>query len=89
MAIQGIEGVVQQLQATAVQAGALRQNDPVQGASFANELKAALGKISETQQTARQQAQNFELGVPGNQFERRDGRSAEVFGVFATGSAGA
>ncbi|WP_429619304.1 flagellar hook-basal body complex protein FliE [Serratia sp. 2723] len=65
MAIQGIEGVVQQLQATAVQAAALRPNDPVQGASFANELKAALGKISETQQTARQQAQDFELGVPG------------------------
>ncbi|WP_025121531.1 MULTISPECIES: flagellar hook-basal body complex protein FliE [unclassified Serratia (in: enterobacteria)] len=65
MTIEGIAGVVQQLQATAVQAGALRQNDPLQGASFASELKAALGKISDTQQTARQQAQDFELGVPG------------------------
>lgn len=65
MAIQGIEGVLQQMQATALQAGGLKPNSPVAGASFASELKAAIGKISDTQQTARKQAQDFELGVPG------------------------
>ncbi|MFH3183478.1 flagellar hook-basal body complex protein FliE [Klebsiella aerogenes] len=65
MAIQGIEGVLQQMQAMAVQAGKNGQNSVPQGVSFASELTAALGKISDTQQAARQQAQNFELGVPG------------------------
>ncbi|EFE95169.1 flagellar hook-basal body complex protein FliE [Serratia odorifera] len=65
MAIQGIEGVLQQLQATALQAGGITNAPPAQGASFASELKAAIGKISNIQQTARQQAQNFEMGVPG------------------------
>lgn len=60
MAIQGIEGVLQQLQATAIQAGQMGQ-----GASFASELKAAIGKISDTQQAARKQAQDFEVGAPG------------------------
>ncbi len=65
MAIEGIEGVLQQLQATAIQAGGLKQSAPAQGASFASELKAAIGKISDTQQAARKQAQDFELGVQG------------------------
>lgn len=65
MAIQGIEGVLQQLQATAIQAGGLKQSSSVPGASFASELKAAIGKISDTQQAARKQAQDFEVGVPG------------------------
>ncbi|KAA0468844.1 flagellar hook-basal body complex protein FliE [Klebsiella aerogenes] len=65
MAIQGIEGVLQQMQAMAIQAGNNGQNSVPQGVSFASELTAALGKISNTQQAARQQAQNFELGVPG------------------------
>lgn len=65
MAIQGIEGVLQQLQATALQAGSLTQAKPLQGVSFASELKAAIGKISDTQQAARKQAQDFEMGVPG------------------------
>ena len=65
MAIQGIEGVLQQMQTMAVQAGKMGQNASPQGVSFASELTAALGKISETQQTARKQAQDFELGVPG------------------------
>lgn len=65
MAIQGIEGVLQQMQAMAIQAGNNGQNSVPQGVSFASELTAALGKISDTQQAARQQAQNFELGVPG------------------------
>ncbi|WP_337262989.1 MULTISPECIES: flagellar hook-basal body complex protein FliE [unclassified Serratia (in: enterobacteria)] len=66
MAIQGIEGVVQQLQATALQAGGVAPGHSVQDASFASELQAALGKISATQQSARQQAQDFALGVPGS-----------------------
>lgn len=65
MAIQSIDAVIQQLQATAVQAGSLKPNAPLPDASFASELKAAIGKISDTQQAARKQAQDFELGVPG------------------------
>ncbi|QCR35830.1 flagellar hook-basal body complex protein FliE [Nissabacter sp. SGAir0207] len=65
MSIQGIEGVLQQLRATAIQAtgGAPAQANPQ--ASFAGELKAALGKISDIQTSARTQAEQFELGVPG------------------------
>jgi flagellar hook-basal body complex protein FliE len=65
MAIQGIEGVLQQLQATAIQAGSMGQDAAAPGVSFASELKAAIGKISDTQQTARKQAHDFEIGVPG------------------------
>ncbi|CAI2424245.1 Flagellar hook-basal body complex protein FliE [Serratia ficaria] len=65
MAIQGIEGVLQQLQATAIQAGQMGPGPTTQGVSFASELKAAIGKISDTQQAARKQAQHFELGAPG------------------------
>ncbi|CAE1147216.1 flagellar hook-basal body complex protein FliE [Serratia sp. JUb9] len=65
MAIQGIEGVLQQLQATALQAGGSGAAQPAKGVSFAGELKAALGKISDNQQAARKQAQDFERGVPG------------------------
>lgn len=65
MALQGIEGVLQQMQAAALQAGNNPQSNPAMDAGFANELKAAIGKISETQQAARTQAQKFELGEPG------------------------
>ncbi|NLU16714.1 MAG: flagellar hook-basal body complex protein FliE [Serratia liquefaciens] len=65
MAIQGIEGVLQQLQTTAIQAGQMGQGASAQGVSFASELKAAIGKISDTQQAARKQAQDFEVGAPG------------------------
>ncbi len=67
MAIQGIEGVLQQLQATALQARAPMQNvtAPIAERGFASELKAAIDGISEAQQAARQQAQAFELGTPG------------------------
>lgn len=44
MAIQGIEGVLQQMQAMAIQAGNNGQNSVPQGVSFASELTAALGK---------------------------------------------
>lgn len=65
MAIQGIEGVLQQLQITAAQAGGIKPNDGLSSAGFASELKAAVDKISETQQAAGQQAQKFELGIAG------------------------
>ncbi|WP_034915658.1 MULTISPECIES: flagellar hook-basal body complex protein FliE [Erwinia] len=64
MAIQGIESVMQQLQATAVQAAGGR-SDAANHADFAGELKAALNKISDTQNAARTQAQDFEMGKAG------------------------
>ncbi|MBW5810965.1 flagellar hook-basal body complex protein FliE [Yersinia kristensenii] len=64
MSVQGIEGVLQQLQVTALQASGSVRTLPAE-TGFASELKAAIGKISENQQTARTLAQNFELGVPG------------------------
>ncbi|MGB7803080.1 flagellar hook-basal body complex protein FliE [Buttiauxella sp.] len=64
MAIQGIEGVLQQLQATALSAGNQVQNYEPK-VSFAGELQAALGRISETQTSARTQAEKFALGTPG------------------------
>ncbi|CNE35579.1 flagellar hook-basal body complex protein FliE [Yersinia nurmii] len=64
MSIQGIEGVLQQMQVSALQAAGTANVLPAEP-GFASELKAALGKISEVQQTARTQAQNFELGKPG------------------------
>lgn len=64
MAIQGIEGVIQQLQATALSAGSqVQNNDPK--VSFAGELQSALNRISDTQGAARTQAQKFALGTPG------------------------
>ncbi|AJZ90011.1 Flagellar hook-basal body complex protein FliE [Beauveria bassiana D1-5] len=66
MAIQGIEGVLQQLQATALSAtnpAASATSAPT--VSFAGELQAALGRISETSNTARVQAEKFALGTPG------------------------
>lgn len=66
MAIQGIEGVLQQLQATALGArNETMQTQSPQGASFAGELQAALGRISDTQNAARAKAESFALGKPG------------------------
>ncbi|MFC3395213.1 flagellar hook-basal body complex protein FliE [Brenneria rubrifaciens] len=66
MSVQGIEGVLQQMQVTALQAA---NNTPVAKPAiepgFASELKSAIDKISDTQHQARAQAQNFTLGVPG------------------------
>ena len=68
MAIQGIEGVLSQLQATA----SVARNQSVdagagmgQGVSFAGQLHAALDRISEKQTAARAQAEKFTLGEPG------------------------
>ena len=64
MAIQGIEGVISQLQATAMTAR--NQNVAEQPSiSFAGQLHAALDRISDTQTAARTQAEKFTLGEPG------------------------
>ncbi|PLR37275.1 flagellar hook-basal body complex protein FliE [Chimaeribacter californicus] len=66
MSIQGIQSVLQQMQATALQAaGPAATAQPLQHAGFASELKAAVGKISDIQNSARIQSEKFELGVPG------------------------
>ncbi|WP_439212280.1 flagellar hook-basal body complex protein FliE [Duffyella gerundensis] len=65
MAIQGIESMIQQLQQTALQAGNQSSKANEGHADFAAEMRSALDKISETQNSARQQAQDFELGKPG------------------------
>lgn len=65
MSIQGMESVLQQLQATAMLARSSTQPQPQASVDFAGELHAALDRISETQQAARTQAQNFSMDVPG------------------------
>lgn len=64
MAIQAIEGVLQQLQMTSLQASN-KSSDATHQVDFGATMKAALDKISETQNTARSQAQDFEMGKPG------------------------
>ncbi|ECK3713440.1 flagellar hook-basal body complex protein FliE [Salmonella enterica] len=61
-AIQGIEGVISQLQATAM---AARGQDTHSTVSFAGQLHAALDRISDRQTAARVQAEKFTLGEPG------------------------
>ncbi|AIR67000.1 flagellar hook-basal body complex protein FliE [Cedecea neteri] len=65
MAIQGIEGVLQQLQTTALAATNPAASAAAPTVSFAGELQAALGRISETSNSARAQAEKFALGTPG------------------------
>ena len=64
MAIQGIEGVLSQLQATASMARN-QSVDTQPTISFAGQLHAALDRISDTQTSARTQAEKFSLGEPG------------------------
>ncbi|MDZ7278076.1 flagellar hook-basal body complex protein FliE [Pantoea eucrina] len=66
MSIQAIEGVLQQLQLTSLQASG-KQADAGSHVDFGTTMKAALDKISETQTAARSQAQAFEMGKPGVQ----------------------
>ena len=63
-AIQGIAGVISQLQATAMRA---RVQQPLSQPtiSFAGQLHSALDSISDTQTAARTQAEKFTLGEPG------------------------
>ena len=65
MAIQGIEGVISQLQATAMTARNTSVADTQPEISFAGQLHAALDRISDTQNAARAQAEKFSLGEPG------------------------
>jgi len=64
MAIQGIEGVLSQLQATASMARN-QSVDTQPTISFAGQLHAALDRVSEIQTNARTQAEKFSLGEPG------------------------
>ncbi|WP_326467105.1 flagellar hook-basal body complex protein FliE [Enterobacter wuhouensis] len=65
MAIQGIEGVISQLQATAMTARNQNVMDEQPTISFAGQLNAALDRISDKQTAARTQAEKFTLGEPG------------------------
>ncbi|ACR69589.1 flagellar hook-basal body complex protein FliE [Edwardsiella ictaluri] len=65
MAVTGIENVLQQLQATALSAANGTPQDGVAQGTFSSELKAAIDRISDNQNHARLQAQQFEMGVPG------------------------
>lgn len=65
-AIQGIEGVISQLQATAMAARGQDTHSHSQSTvSFAGQLHAALDRISDRQAAARVQAEKFTLGEPG------------------------
>lgn len=64
MAITGIEGVLTQMQAAA----SIARNQQVEeqpSISFAGQLNAALDRISDTQNSAKAQAEKFTLGEPG------------------------
>jgi flagellar hook-basal body complex protein FliE len=64
MAITGIEGVLTQMQAAA----SVARNQQVEeqpSISFAGQLNAALDRISDTQNSAKAQAEKFTLGEPG------------------------
>ncbi|EIJ1312719.1 flagellar hook-basal body complex protein FliE [Salmonella enterica] len=63
-AIQGIEGVISQLQATEMAARG-QDTHSQSTVSFAGQLHAALDRISDRQTAARVQAEKFTLGEPG------------------------
>lgn len=65
MAIQGIESVISQLQATAMTARHQNVADVQSTVSFAGQLHAALDRISDTQTAARVQGEKFTMGVSG------------------------
>ena len=83
-AIQGIEGVISQLQATAMSARA-QESLPQPTISFAGQLHAALDRISDTQTVARTQAEKFTLGGA----KRCDDRYAKSLSFYANGDSGA
>lgn len=87
-AIQGIEGVISQLQATAMSARA-QDSLPQPTISFAGQLHAALDRISDTQTAARTQAEKFTLGEPGVALKRCDDRYAKSLSFYANGDSGA
>ncbi|MGS9235579.1 flagellar hook-basal body complex protein FliE, partial [Salmonella enterica subsp. enterica serovar Infantis] len=63
-AIQGIDGVISQLQATAMAASGQETHSP-STVSFAGQLHAALDRLSDRQTAARVQAETSTLGEPG------------------------
>ncbi|ENT8679020.1 flagellar hook-basal body complex protein FliE [Escherichia albertii] len=63
-AIQGIQSVISQLQATAMSAR-VQESLSQPTISFAGQLHAVLDRISDTQNAARVQAEKFTLGEPG------------------------
>jgi flagellar hook-basal body complex protein FliE len=66
MSITAIESVLQQMRATAVQAGfSPTAAAPTESGGFAAELKRSLDNISGAQAQAYGQAEAFELGKPG------------------------
>lgn len=69
MSISAIESVLQQMRATAVQAGfapaSTASAAPAESGGFAAELKRSLDNISSAQNHAYGQAEAFELGKPG------------------------
>ncbi|WJV52158.1 flagellar hook-basal body complex protein FliE [Pectobacteriaceae bacterium CE90] len=65
MSVQGIDGVLQQMQVAITQAADNPVTRPAMGPGFASELKSAIDKISDTQQSAQVEAKNFTMGVPG------------------------
>ncbi|TCV95563.1 flagellar hook-basal body complex protein FliE [Biostraticola tofi] len=68
MSVQAINNVLQQMQAVAQQAGNISTDRAVQSGmnlGFASEIKNSIKKINHVQVTARHQAEQFELGVPG------------------------
>ncbi|MDM0030541.1 flagellar hook-basal body complex protein FliE [Variovorax sp. J22P271] len=66
MSITAIESVLQQMRATAVQAGfSPAAAAPAESGGFAAELKRSLDSISGAQTKAYGQAESFELGKPG------------------------
>ena len=66
MSIAAIESVLQQMRATALQAGiAPAQAPALEQGGFAAELKRSLANINGAQQQAYGQAEAFELGKPG------------------------
>lgn len=66
MAIASIESVLQQMRAVAPAfERAATGGAEVSGGGFAGELRKSLARISEAQEHASTQAENFELGKPG------------------------
>ena len=66
MSTTAIESVLQQMRATAVQAGMPAwRSSSAEGGGFAAELQRTLNGISDAQQHAYGQAEAFELGKPG------------------------
>lgn len=85
MAIQGIEGVISQLQATAMTARNQNVAEQQPSISFAGQLHAALDRISDTQTAARTQSREVHPRRAGRGVKRCDDRFAKSLGLPADG----